>query len=287
MLLRSSSSPILNSWTPNSREPSPESPDHSIHIPRTKSSLSPTSLYPINGDAFKNSSRRFSESDLRDPPPARRKPITACKPPAPPKRTKPSANLAEPQVGPDSTALERLFTSSGLGETAVDGRDSGLQSLVAGGSGGGRNGGDGYGSGSYDNWHEHEDSTDTDLYYQGMIDANPGNALFLGNYAKYLKEVKGDTEKAEEYCGRAILANPNDGNALSLYASLIWETKKDAHRAESYFEQAVKSQPEDSYVLASYARFLWDADEEEEVEEEEENGSNLVQPQIFQEAYRY
>lgn len=30
----------------------------------------------------------------------------------------------------------------------------------------------------------------TDVYYQKMIEANPGNPLFLGNYAKFLKEVR-------------------------------------------------------------------------------------------------
>lgn len=30
----------------------------------------------------------------------------------------------------------------------------------------------------------------TDQYYQKMIKHNPGNALLLGNYARYLKEVR-------------------------------------------------------------------------------------------------
>ena len=103
-----------------------------------------------------------------------------------------------------------------------------------------------------------------------MIQANPGNGLLLANYARFLKEVKADLEKAEEYCGRAILANPNDGNALSLYGELIWQTQKDAARARTYFDRAVKSDPDDCHVLASYARFLWDAGEEDENEGEED-----------------
>nr|GEZ61713.1 hypothetical protein [Tanacetum cinerariifolium] len=121
----------------------------------------------------------------------------------------------------------------------------------------------------------------TDLYYKAMIGANPGNSLILENYAKYLKEVRGDLVKAEEFCSRAILANPSDGNALSMYADLIWTTQKDSSRAETYFDQAVKASPDDCYVMASYARFLWDADEEDE---EEVSSMNMSSPSFLHEA---
>ena len=107
------------------------------------------------------------------------------------------------------------MSSAGLGEPAAAAEEDGgvavvekekvLQTLVVGGGGagggggrvcggggggGGSDGGDGsgFGSDSYDSnrWHGHDS---TDAYYQKMIEANPGNALLLSNYAKFLKEV--------------------------------------------------------------------------------------------------
>ncbi|GLJ49025.1 hypothetical protein SUGI_1034210 [Cryptomeria japonica] len=85
----------------------------------------------------------------------------------------------------------------------------------------------------------------TDTYYEEMLEANPGSPLLLRNYAKFLHEVKGDIDKAEEFYARAILAGPADGEVLSLYAQLIWETNKDVDRAQTYFEQAVQAAPHD------------------------------------------
>lgn len=109
-----------------------------------------------------------------------------------------------------------------------------------------------------------DQKSSTDMYYQTMLEANPGNPLLLGNYAKFLHEVQHDMEKAEEYYGRAILASPGDAEVLSLYAKFIWETHNDTARAQAYFDRAVKAAPDDSYVLSSYAHFLWNSEEDEE-----------------------
>ncbi|KAL7134689.1 hypothetical protein ABFS83_11G043200 [Erythranthe nasuta] len=128
-----------------------------------------------------------------------------------------------------------------------------------GGGGGGSRGGSGGSGGGGDANHE---NGSMDVYYQEMIEANPGNSMVLSNYARFLNECCGDVIKAEEYFGRAILADPNDGNILSLYADLIWQTYEDATRALIYFDRAIKAAPNNCYVMASYAQFLWDAEDE-------------------------
>ncbi|XP_019088870.1 PREDICTED: probable monogalactosyldiacylglycerol synthase 1, chloroplastic isoform X2 [Camelina sativa] len=155
----------------------------------------------------------------------------------------------------------------------------GSRLLPQGGSNGGFGGprcGDGAGGGGGGG------SGGVDSYYEDMIQRYPGDTLLLSNYARFLKEVKGDGRKAEEYCERAMLSeNGRDGEMLSMYGDLIWQNHGDGVRAHSYFDQAVQSSPDDCHVLASYARFLWDAEEEEEEEESKlENAFSSYNPSV-------
>ncbi|XP_048129712.1 protein TonB [Rhodamnia argentea] len=324
MLLRSSSTPILNSWLPHSRDSSPE---HDLqvllHLPLTRSVSLMTPFLPSPPHSHEPTKkvitspkpRALAETKAQDPPKLKKKKIKLPLSHNEVKPTKARSFSGEkdedredlkPNSRPGSSSIRRMLSSSGLDGAIFGGegygvveRESGLQTLVAGGgmgSGGSSGicggGGDGAGGGGSDSGDEgfgfyennkNPGSDSTDAYYRKMIESNPGNALLLGNYAKFLKEVRGNLAKAEDYCGRAILANPNDANVLSLYADLIWQTNKDTHRAESYFDQAVKTAPDDSHVLASYAKFLWDVEEEEEEEDEHEHG-NPRPTDFFQEA---
>ena len=152
----------------------------------------------------------------------------------------------------DDAASSKVLERSRLHQGGSNGGFGGR-----GGDGGA--GGDGGGGGG-----------SVDGYYEEMIQRYPGDALLLANYARFLKEVKGDERKAEEYCERAMLSEDGrDGEMLSMYGDLIWKNHGDGARAQSYFDQAVQAAPDDSYVLASYAKFLWDSEEEDEEEERE------------------
>ncbi|KAL9250055.1 hypothetical protein AKJ16_DCAP05523 [Drosera capensis] len=258
MLMRTLSTPILNSLVPSQSSPRdsscPSSPDTVVacKLSRTKSISLTTSLNSktlFQNESIGLSKMVASDSDLGH---------TSVKL----RRT--MSDVAEAPVGicDRKEMLQRLLPSSGLDveDGGCVGGGNGGRRAHGGGGRGGTGGGDG--------------GVDMECYYQEMIRANPGDALLLGNYAGYLKEVQGDLAKAEEYCGRAILANPNDGSLLSMYGDIIWQTKRDMDRAQSYFDQAVKSSPDDSYVLASYAKFMWDVEEEEDEEAEEDQPHN-------------
>ncbi|KAF5741741.1 hypothetical protein HS088_TW10G00746 [Tripterygium wilfordii] len=272
MLLRSSSTPTANSWLSLYRESSPE-PEFQL-LQRTRS---------------------WSKSDVslqKDPPkPKKTKPTIPSRRPIKPLE---KTNDHEIEVKPISE-VAILLTNTWLGEGVDDGekkKEKVLQPLTtggglgSGGGGGGIGGGGGFDSGGCgdEGGSGFSGSDGTEAYYQRMIEADPGNPLLLGNYAKFLKEVRGHFAKAEEYCGRAILANPSDGNMMSMYADLIWKTEKDSVRAESYHTQAVKTAPDDCYVLASYASFLWEAEEEEDGDKKSQQESDYThnsQPSFF------
>ncbi|XVE54436.1 hypothetical protein DITRI_Ditri03aG0081200 [Diplodiscus trichospermus] len=243
MLLRSASTPLLNSWVPHSKEPSPE-PELSHQISRTRTvsfmvSCSSSVSIGSSDDSGRRMTRALSETDLRD--------LIVPKMKTDKKNNGILNGICveeEEEVEKEEDILEWWKTAS-FGAEEGCGTSGGGGNIYGGRGGGGGGGGFDGGDNKCGSWDSNNGNDGTDLYYQKMIEANPGNALLLSNYAKFLIEVRGDLAKAEEYCGRAILANPNDGNVLSMYADLIWETQKDGRRAESYFDQAVKAAPDD------------------------------------------
>ncbi|KAK8292702.1 hypothetical protein V6Z11_D06G137000 [Gossypium hirsutum] len=250
MLLRSSSTPILNSWWPNSIVCSISLPEPEFGALQRTSSISFHS--PSSNDDYKlskplNLADNSIQNDVPKPRKNMGKAIIAT-PHSLHKQAKQETNgdnytKTKLESEPKSRWIPRqLFSSSGSGETVGDDEDSGavMQTLVMGGgegNGGGKicGGGSGGGVGGVGSGFFESDSID--VYYQMMVEANPGNPLLLGNYAKFLKEIR-------DY-SRAILANPDDGNLLAVYADLIWHNQNDIQRTKSYFEQAIKTAPND------------------------------------------
>ncbi|XP_068320596.1 uncharacterized protein [Pyrus communis] len=155
-------------------------------------------------------------------------------------------------------ASQEMYLARGLG--------------FGGGSGGG--GGSGSRGGGDVNWDGYDgdggdDNHGAETHHKKLVEENPGNPLFLRNYAQFLYKTKRDLHGAEEYYHRAILADPNDGEVMALYAKLIWELHHDQERALSYYERAVQAAPQDSFVHAAYAGFLWEVEDDEDEAEAE------------------
>ncbi|KAL6564514.1 hypothetical protein OROMI_015964 [Orobanche minor] len=154
----------------------------------------------------------------------------------------------------------KMYLATGLGI-------SGINYVDGYGSGGGGSGG--YRAVAFDR--DGGGDVRMEDYYRRMLGENPGNALFLRNYAQFLHQKKRDLEGAEEYYSRAILADPKDGEILLQHAKLIWELHHDKERAGIYFERAVQassSSPDDSHIHAAYASFLWDREDDNDDDEE-------------------
>ncbi|KAL1366882.1 hypothetical protein HN51_020933 [Arachis hypogaea] len=296
MLLRSSSAPILTSLLPYSMESSTEPAELVVHLPRA------TSVFCL--------SQHLVETELHSNTPSPKKKCSV--PPSPRSkvlRTQHSTKIKEIDEAKDpeqkmcmeaKSSVQGLFSSSGLDNKVVlnhegcagagEGKQESLklQTLVMdGGMGSNGSGRVGYGDGGGWEFFEGNNSNNggdrTDAYYQQMIEANPNDSLLLGNYAKFLKEVRGDYPRAKEFFERAILATPSDGHILSLYADLIWQTEKNSDRAEAYFHQAINTSPEDCYVMASYAKFLWEAeDDDDDGDGRNELDNHTHSPDLFQ-----
>ncbi|KAL7093507.1 hypothetical protein ACP275_11G044300 [Erythranthe tilingii] len=241
MLMRSSSTPILNSWIPQqySQYYHGHEPENNTlqllprSIPYSAASLPSISLH--HDDVIKKMLVGACMHGIISP-----------------------VSMGDDEEEGEKVVVARLEEGFKIG----GGKRVATTEGGGGGSGGSGGGGDGYEGGGFGCWDADHESGSMDVYYQEMIEANPGNSMVLSNYARFLNECCGDVIKAEEYFGRAILADPSDGNILSLYADLIWQTYEDATRALIYFDRAIKASPNNCYVMASYARFLWDAEDE-------------------------
>ncbi|XP_042018121.1 uncharacterized protein LOC121765899 [Salvia splendens] len=175
--------------------------------------------------------------------------------------------IAYGSEGLGSQSEGKMYLASGIGVSGVDfaGR---------GGGGGGR--------GSYKPEDFDKEGGGVEEHYKRMLEQNPGDPLFLRNYAEFLYKIKGDVGAAEEYYARAILADQEDGETLSQYAKIIWEVHHDRDRAANYFQRALEASSQNSHIHAAYANFLWDAGDEDEDEDEVEENMAGSQPFLHQ-----
>ncbi|XP_010523109.1 PREDICTED: uncharacterized protein LOC104801498 [Tarenaya hassleriana] len=176
MLLRSSSAPILDSWLPHhqcftSREPSSPEAESQLHK-MTKSSVS---MYTSN--SMDNNTRKLIHHELNVHKDRTKPRNTATTLRTTPRMSKPisevedSGEEEEPWVKTSTFSMERLLSNSGLGEKVVE--EESIED--GGGCSGGKGSDDGGGNISNGGGGEFFES---EAYYRGMIEMNPGKLPF-------------------------------------------------------------------------------------------------------------
>ncbi len=72
---------------------------------------------------------------------------------------------------------------------------------------------------------------------------NPTHVNHLGNYALFLKNIRKDYDRAEEYDKKAVESNPSNAINLGNYAVFLEKIRKDYDKAEEYYKKAIESNP--------------------------------------------
>ncbi|MBA0603449.1 hypothetical protein Gorai_003592, partial [Gossypium raimondii] len=159
--------PLLNSWVPHSKEPSPEL--DSLHlIGRTRSvslrilcsSSSSSSISVGSGDdPSRRMTRAVSETDLREMVVPKMREV---------KRNNGILNTIFVEEEEEVEREEAGFQWRRTASLAVE-----EECEIGGADGGGRS--DSGGDNEWSSWDSNNGNDGTELYYQKMIEANPGN----------------------------------------------------------------------------------------------------------------
>lgn len=97
-----------------------------------------------------------------------------------------------------------------------------------------------------------------ETYYKKALEADPNNAVYLGNYAIFLHIIRKDYDVAEVYYKKALEADPNNAVGLGNYAMFLHIIRKNYDAAEVYYKKAFEADPNNTHNLSNYAIFLKD-----------------------------
>ena len=71
--------------------------------------------------------------------------------------------------------------------------------------------------------------------YRRAVEAAPGNAIVLGNYAVFLMTIRGARSRIEKLFDRAIAADPDSAAVLSGYADFLANIRHDHDKAKEIY----------------------------------------------------
>ena len=96
----------------------------------------------------------------------------------------------------------------------------------------------------------------TEAFYKRALDADPKDANYLGAYANFLADIRGDHDAAEAFYKRALDVDSKCATNLGNYANLLTDIRKNDDAAEVFYKRALEVDPKHANNLGNYANFL-------------------------------
>jgi Tfp pilus assembly protein PilF len=95
-------------------------------------------------------------------------------------------------------------------------------------------------------------------FFKRALELDPKRPIVLGNYANLLLSARRDPDLAEDYYKRALELEPNNPGQVGNYANLLADYRDDTALAEEHYERALQLDPDHAVNLSNYATFLVD-----------------------------
>ncbi|MEM7424912.1 MAG: SIR2 family protein [Pseudomonadota bacterium] len=102
-----------------------------------------------------------------------------------------------------------------------------------------------------------KDPDRAEKYYIKAIDTDPSNAINLGNYANFLRINRQNMDEAEKYYLRALNEDPMREHVLGNYASFLQIVRKDFQKAESYYRRGFQNNLNAPDFHGNFAQLLF------------------------------
>jgi tetratricopeptide (TPR) repeat protein len=103
-----------------------------------------------------------------------------------------------------------------------------------------------------------KDFDKAEQYYLKTLEAEPDDANFIGNYAMFIDDVRKDFDQAEQHYLKALEAEPDNAMNNGNYAAFLKFVRKDFEKAEQHYLKALEAEPDHSNNNGNYAVFLKD-----------------------------
>ncbi|MBF0294067.1 MAG: hypothetical protein HQL96_02675 [Magnetococcales bacterium] len=108
----------------------------------------------------------------------------------------------------------------------------------------------------------------TERIYRRALEEEPDNPDFLGDFALFLQEKRGDDDQAENFWRRAIAADPEHARNLGNFAVFQHEVRGNDDMAEQLYLRAIAADPHEALHASNFALFLHEVRGEDDVAEE-------------------